>query len=108
MALPYGMLYALGSRETHMRNIHQIGGGGGHGVFQLDNGTWDIPDGFTQDVDLQARNAAAMLANAYSQTHDWSSALNMYNSGHRSAGATTHRNYGPNVMARLGYLQQHA
>src|SRR5580658_5399588 len=69
--LPYGMLYALGTRESNLTNRGEIGGGAGHGVFQLDHGTWQIPPGFSHDVRLQATNAAAMLANAQSQGHTW-------------------------------------
>jgi hypothetical protein len=59
--LPTYMLFAVGSRETNLRNV--VGDGGhGHGVWQLDNRSHAIPPGFDADVPLQCATAARMLA----------------------------------------------
>lgn len=34
------LLASIAIRETGANNVPQIGGGGGHGVVQLDSGTW--------------------------------------------------------------------
>jgi hypothetical protein len=52
-SMPRSLLFAVGSRETNLRNV--VGDGGhGHGVFQLDDRSHQIPPGFDQDVRAQA------------------------------------------------------
>jgi hypothetical protein len=55
--LPRWLLYAVGSRETNLRDV--VGDGGhGHGIFQLDDRSHHIPQPFGPE--LQAAVAAAM------------------------------------------------
>src|ERR687884_423981 len=94
--LPGCLLYAVGSRETNLRNV--VGDGGhGHGVFQLDDRSHQIPPGFDQDVHAQAEKAAQMLEAGFRRFGDWVKSCNYYNSGSPDAGQTTGRDYGPDV-----------
>ena len=78
--LPAGLLLAVGSRETNLTN--EVGDGGhGHGVWQLDNRSHVIPDGFDQDVKAQAVKAAEMLAGLIAQFGELAPALAAYNAG---------------------------
>lgn len=96
---PPCLLHAVGSRETNLRNV--VGDGGhGHGVFQLDDRWHQIPAGFDQDVAAQTETAAGMLAALYARYHDWTKALNAYNSGSPDVNQTAGHDYGPDVMAR--------
>lgn len=100
---PPALLYAVGSRETNLRNV--VGDGGhGHGVFQLDDRFHIIPAGFDTDVRAQAEMAAAMLAALFSRFEDWIKACNSYNSGSPATNATAGHDYGPDVMARQQFL----
>src|SRR5438309_11296947 len=88
--LPPGMLYAVGSRETNLRNV--VGDGGhGHGVFQLDDRSHQIPPGFDQDVRAQAEKAAQMLEAGFRRFGDWVMSCNYYNSGSPDTGQTAGR-----------------
>lgn len=101
--LPRHLLYAVGSRETNLRNTlgdHDHG----HGVFQLDDRSHQIPPGFDDDVRAQAETAAQMLKAHFRKFGDWVKACNCYNSGKPDTHATTGRDYGPDVMARQNYL----
>lgn len=101
--MPRCLLHAVGSRETNLTN--EIGDGGhGHGVFQLDDRSHQIPAGFDQDVHAQAEKAAQMLEAAFRQFGDWVKACNYYNSGSPDTGHTTGHDYGPDVMERQAYL----
>lgn len=102
--LPKNLLYAIGSRETNLRNV--VGDGGhGHGVFQLDNRSHQIPTGFDQDVHAQAETAAQMLQALHKAYGDWTKACNAYNSGSPLTSHTAGGDYGPDVMARQGFLE---
>lgn len=71
----------MGSRETNLTN--EVGDGGhGHGVFQLDDRSHDIPAGFDSSVDTQALKAAAMpAANIASFQGDLHCGVSAYNCG---------------------------
>jgi hypothetical protein len=78
--LPVGLLLAVGSRETNLTN--EVGDGGhGHGVWQLDNRSHVIPDGFDADVKAQATTAATMLEGLIAEFGDLAPALAAYNAG---------------------------
>lgn len=101
--MPPALLYAVGSRETNLKN--EIGDSGhGHGVFQLDDRSHQIPPGFDQDVRAQAQKAADMLADGFRRFGEWVKACNYYNSGQPDAGGTAGGDYGPDVMERQAYL----
>lgn len=105
--LPRGLLYAVGSRETALAN--EIGDGGhGHGVFQLDDRSHQIPPGFDLDVHAQAETAAAMLANLLAVTRGAViAAANIYNSGRPATAGTAGGDYGPDVVGRLEWIATH-
>lgn len=97
------LLYAVGSRETNLRNI--VGDGGhGHGMFQLDDRWHVIPAGFDQDVFAQAQRAADMLDGLQSGNGSWLAALNAYNSGQTNTAHTANGDYGPDVLERQAIL----
>lgn len=97
------LLYAVGSRETNLRNI--VGDGGhGHGMFQLDDRWHAIPAGFDQDVFAQAQRAADMLDGLRSANGTWLAALNAYNSGQTNTAHTANGDYGPDVLERQAIL----
>jgi hypothetical protein len=97
--LPACLLYAVGSRETNLRNV--VGDGGhGHGVFQLDDRWHQIPPGFDSDVAAQTETAARMLADLFARVGDWTKACNVYNSGSTDVNQTAGHDYGPDVMQR--------
>lgn len=105
--LPSYCLYALGSRETNLRNI--VGDGGhGYGVWQLDNRSHIIPDGFIKNVEMQAWYAGQKLKYDYANRgqQDWVKTFNVYNSGQTKTENTTGDDYGPDVWSRLVWLQQ--
>lgn len=112
--LPWGMLLAIGSRETDLTDV--LGDGGASvGPWQQQG----IPR--SASIEAQANSAAATLAaNARVFQGDWRLAADAYNRGVAGvkaalagagvAGAdalTYHGNYGPDVMARLAVLQAH-
>lgn len=105
--LPPGMLWAVGSRETNLRNV--VGDGGhGHGVFQLDDRSHVIPPGFDDDVYTQAGTAGRMLCGLHLQYGpDWTRALNAYNSGQPNTAGTAGADYGPDVLGRQQWIEQH-
>ncbi len=101
--LPPFCLFAVGSRETNLTN--EAGDlGHGHGVWQLDDRSHQIPPGFDQDVHAQAIYAAIMLAGeiaAYGEV----GAYDVYNSGQPAPAGTTGHDYGPDVAGRRAWLQ---
>lgn len=107
--LPRWILLAVGSRETNLR--HVVGDGGhGHGPWQLDDRTpgraAKIARIDSGDTRYAADIAAQMLASLHAHNHgDWLKALNQYNSGQTRTDRTAHGNYGPDVLARLEWLQ---
>src|SRR5690606_10716949 len=68
--MPAGFLYAVGSRETNLRNI--LGdGGNGVGVWQRDKRWWPIDDSYLKDVRKQAQDAAELLSANKKALGDW-------------------------------------
>lgn len=106
-ALPHGLLMAIGSRETNLTN--EVGDGGhGHGVWQLDDRSHNIPAGFDQNVNQQAICAAQMLrAELAAQGGSVDRAACVYNSGQPADQYTTGGDYGADVAERLAVIQQH-
>lgn len=112
--LPDGLLIAVGSRETNLKNV--IGDGGhGHGVWQRDDRWHTIPDGYDQDVRKQAEDAAALLAANYKVLKNWGFAVAAYNggvsgiqaailAGRSPDSATTGGDYAADVLGRLAFV----
>jgi hypothetical protein len=121
--LPRWLLLAVGSRETNLNAAFTEGktgdGGHGHGVWQYDDRFHEIPAGFDTNPQLQADIAAKMLAALIAHfPGNMQAAMAAYNAGvggverklrnHQSADdATTGRDYGSDVLARLEALQEH-
>lgn len=75
-----GLLYAVGSRETNLKNV--IGDGGhGFGVWQRDNRWWDVDSSYLDDVRKQAEDAATLLVANHKALGNWESAVAAYNAG---------------------------
>lgn len=106
LQLPDYLLFAVGVKETRLTN--EVGDHGhGHGVWQLDDRSHDIPAGFDADVPAQCQKAAAMLrALIDSENGNLVAALNRYNSGQTLSQNTT-RNYGPDVSSMRQALENH-
>src|SRR5689334_11665775 len=107
--LPRMLLFAVGSRETNLTN--EVGDGGhGHGVWQLDNRSHNPPGGFAafdHNVPLQCAIAAGMLQALLAIRHgNVQEAAAMYNSGRPDDAHTTGKDYGTDVVQRMGFLQQ--
>lgn len=103
--LPYMMLFADGSRETNLTN--EIGDSGfGHGVWQLDSRSHEIPVGFDSDVQAQAQKASEMLVQGFEKFGSWGFSLAYYNSGQTNDLKTAHHDYAADVLARMLHLQQ--
>jgi hypothetical protein len=101
--LPRFLLYAVGSRESNLRNV--VGDHGhGHGVFQLDDRAHKIPPGFDHNIHAQAEEAAQILKANFHRFKDWVKACNAYNSGSPDTHRTTGHDYGPDVMERQAHL----
>ena len=113
--LPYMLMYAVGSRETNLQNV--VGDNGhGHGVFQLDNRSHAIPNGFDQDVRAQSAKAAGMLKSLLDQFNgNAQRALAAYNAGvgtveyNVSHGlnvdtGTANGDYSRDVLSRMAFL----
>src|SRR5690606_25500009 len=113
--MPAGFLYAVGSRETNLRNI--LGdGGNGVGVWQRDKRWWPIDNSYLKDVRKQAQDAAELLSANKRALGDWRKAASAYNAGlsavqkalkaGKSADSvTTGRDYGSDVMSRLAFYK---
>lgn len=108
--LPAFFLFAVGSRETNLRNI--IGDRGhGYGVWQRDNRSWPVDGTYLQNVRRQAEDAASLLRNDYQHLRDWRLAADAYNAGlgavlhainngEDADSVTTGGDYGYDVMMR--------
>jgi hypothetical protein len=110
--LPDCLLFAVGYRETLLTN--EVGDGGhGHGIFQLDDRSHQIPTGFDQSVPLQVAVAGQMLFVLLSE-FAWSNlyAVAAYNAGVSAVRSAIHRgddvnsvttggNYARDVLAHL-------
>jgi hypothetical protein len=112
--LPEGLLVAVGSRETNLKNV--IGDGGhGFGVWQRDNRYWKVDETYLNDVRKQAEDAATLLAANYKALNNWGFAVAAYNAGVDgvkaaiAAGkspdsATTGGDYAADVLGRQAYV----
>lgn len=113
--LPRFLLYAVGSRETHLENI--VGDGGhGHGIWQLDNRSHHIPRPFP--VARQVQIAGSMLQGLlHMYRQEIKQAAAAYNAGIAKANAgiregnvdkyTTGGDYGSDVRERRWFLFAH-
>src|SRR5689334_17831912 len=124
--LPDYLLYAVGSRETNLRNIagdfSQRSGESsprfhGFGIWQRDSGAFGVDESYLDDVVAQADDAAALLAAHFDRFDRWDAAVAAYNAG---AGAvakalrkgkacdsvTTGGDYSADVMARRSFLER--
>lgn len=110
--LPRYLLYAVGSRETNLQNIKgdfsQRKGEStkryhGFGVWQRDI-QHGIPTGWMDDVLGQCEWTAQLLAGNIKR-FGLLGGVNAYNSGQPLTEKTTGKDYGPDVLARMEYLQ---
>jgi hypothetical protein len=110
--LPRFLLYAVGSRETNLQNIQgdfsQRKGETskryhGFGVWQRDI-QHGIPAGWMDNVLEQCEWSAQLLANNIAR-FGLLGGVNAYNSGQPLTEKTTGKDYGPDVLARMEYLQ---
>lgn len=116
--LPVMLLFAVGSRETNLRNIVA---GTGHGIFQLDSGSHTIPIPFP--VREQATVAASMLQGLITHYKTWDGklltgatqlhcAIAAYNAGTGNVKPanpdeyTAGGDYGVDVLARMNALRE--
>jgi LysM repeat protein len=115
--LPSWLLYAVGSRETNLRNIRGDGGHG-RGVWQRDDRSWQIPADYDSDVHQQCVDAASLLADNIHVLGDVASGVAAYNCGrggvYRARYAhvgvdtyTTGHDYSGDVLARRLFLVNH-
>jgi hypothetical protein len=122
--LPALLLYAVGSRETNLRNVKgdftQRKGESskrfhGFGVWQRDSGSFDVDESYLLDVRKQAEDAAELLAGHFRVFDDWSAAVAAYNcgatnvkkamaAGHPVDHFTAHQDYAADVLARHRFL----
>ncbi|HEX8859172.1 MAG TPA: transglycosylase SLT domain-containing protein [Actinomycetes bacterium] len=126
--LPALLLYAVGSRETNLRNIkgdftqraHESSPRfHGFGVWQRDSDAFGVDESYLKDVPKQARDAAELLAANHQRLGTWEAAVAAYNCGagnvlaalaaglsvdHHTAGG----DYSADVLARLAHLVAHA
>src|SRR4051794_10071220 len=119
--LPQFLLLAVGSRETNLNVGFTQGktgdGGHGHGVWQYDDRFHKIPPGFDTDARQQADIAAGMLAELIKHFgNNLKAAMAAYNAGVGGVekqlkngkgpdAATTGKDYGSDVLARLDVLK---
>ncbi|GEM_PF-5512424 len=122
--LPAFLLYAVGSRESNLRNIagdfSQRPGESskrfhGFGVWQRDSGAFGVGMSYLDDVPKQAEDAGGLLASNFARFGRWDAATAAYNAG---AGAvskalqagrsvdsvTTGKDYSTDVLARRTVL----
>ena len=122
--LPALLLYAVGSRESNLRNVmgdrSQRPGEAsprfhGFGVWQRDSGAFGVDESYLDDVRRQADDAAALLADHHSRFGRWDAAVAAYNCGpghvRRALDAgepvdlhTAGRDYAADVLARHAFL----
>jgi hypothetical protein len=106
---PRGLMYAIGSRETNLDPYyadHPGDNGYGHGLWQIDKRSHVIPPDWRSNIEWQCRKGAEVLRSCYRKCGAWEGAANCYNSGSCRTSATTHGNYGPDVVERLGWVQR--
>src|SRR2546423_5219733 len=118
--LPQFLLLAVGSRETNLNVAFtqgtRGGGGHGHGVWQYDDRFHKIPAGFDTNARQQADIAAGLLADLIKHFKgNLAAAMAAYNAGvggvekqlkkgSNPDAATTGKDYGSDVLARLDAL----
>ncbi|MFF4610323.1 N-acetylmuramoyl-L-alanine amidase [Streptomyces albidoflavus] len=112
--LPKGLLFAVGSRETNLKNL--VGDGGhAYGVWQRDDRWWPVDSAYLSDVRVQAEDAAALLKTHLTATDDLASAVAAYNAGLSAVTAavkagqspdsvTTGRDYAADVLGRMAMM----
>jgi len=125
--LPTLLLYAVGSRETNLKNIkgdfsrrpHESSKRfHGFGVWQRDSDAFGVDESYLRDVRKQAEDAAALLAANHRTFGRWDAAVAAYNCGPGNvkpalaAGLsvdqhTTGRDYSADVLARHAFLVAH-
>jgi hypothetical protein len=125
--LPALLLYAVGSRETHLKNIKgdftkRPGESSprfhGFGVWQRDSAAFGVDESYLKDVPKQARDAAKLLADNFRRFDRWDAAIAAYNcgpggvnkaleAGHSVDHNTTGRDYSADVLARHAFLIAH-
>jgi Transglycosylase SLT domain len=125
--LPALLLYAVGSRETHLQNIKgdfskRPGESSprfhGFGVWQRDSDAFGVDESYLKDVPKQARDAAKLLADNFRSFDRWDAAIAAYNcgpggvnkaleAGHSVDHNTTGRDYSDDVLARHAFLIAH-
>src|SRR6188508_48639 len=116
--LPPFLLFALGSRETNLRNI--VGDSGhGHGIWQRDDRSFVIPADYLSTPLKQATDAGTLLAGHFMRFRTihpiapWRAAVAAYNAGAGGVtralqagqtpdSATTGGDYGADVLSRWG------
>jgi hypothetical protein len=118
--LPPFLLFALGSRETNLRNINGDGGHG-RGIWQRDDRSFTIPADYLQTPLRQASDAAALLAGHLGHFRDayptaiHRAAVCAYNAGRggvtravqagqKPDSVTTGGNYGADVLERWSFM----
>jgi LysM repeat protein len=126
--LPAMLLYALGSRETNLRNVmgdktQRKGESSprfhGFGVWQRDSGSFAVDESYLKDVRRQADDAAALLATHHRNFGRWDAAVAAYNCGAGNVKAalaagqpvdlhTAGNDYSADVLARHAFLVAHA
>ena len=126
--LPALLLYAVGSRETNLRNVkgdftRRKGEPSkrfhGFGVWQRDSGSFQVDESYLLDVRKQAEDAAELLAGHFRFFDDWSAAVAAYNcgagnvkkalaAGHPVDHFTAHQDYAADVLARHRFLVANA
>jgi hypothetical protein len=126
--LPALLLYAVGSRETNLRNIkgdftqraHDSSPRfHGFGVWQRDADAFGVDESYLKEVPKQARDAAGLLAGNHERLGTWEAAVAAYNCGARNVQAalaaglsvdhhTAGGDYSADVLARLAHLVAHA
>ena len=125
--LPALLLYAVGSRETHLQNIKgdfskRPGESSprfhGFGVWQRDSDAFGVDESYLKDVPKQARDAAKLLADNFRIFKRWDAAIAAYNcgpggvskaleAGHSVDHNTTGRDYSADVLGRHAFLVAH-
>lgn len=113
VGLPPMLLWAVGSRETNLRNV--VGDGGyGVGIWQRDRRAHVLPGTVTWYLDhprRQAEDAAALLLGLHGRLGGWHAAIAAYNAGEGAVRAaiaggadpdsrTTGRDYAADVESR--------
>jgi len=121
--LPALLLYAVGSRESDLRNIkgdfsQRLGEPSkrfhGFGVWQRDS-QHGVGESYLLDVRRQAEDAAVMLAENHAAFNDWAAAVAAYNCGPGNVRKalrngesvdrhTTGHDYSADVLARHRFL----